>query len=135
MKSKKSFDEYQDIEIPHAYDLVTSASIYDATFSGYNTIVLGTFGKVILFICATLNNESKIKYEIKREITFKHSVMGLSPTHLSSNAAYDLVVMTLNGISIWQYEPDRLIEFINQKFELNEHKYLELINSKINKID
>lgn len=73
----------------------------------------------------------KFRYDLKREQAFKHSILGLAKTHLSNNGAYDLVVLTLNGVSIWQYEPDRLAEIINQKFEENEQKYLDIIASKL----
>lgn len=139
--------------------MVTSAVIFDATFVGYNSIVLGTFGKVLLFFCpvpvitedsdkqATLtqqtqcntsnfeSQESQIKeqeliycfkksrqkfnYELKREIPFKHSILGLSTSLISNNGALDLVVLTLNGISIWQYDPEKIIEIVNRKFEQN----------------
>ena len=39
------------MDLPQTSDLVTSCDIYDATFSGFNTIVLGTFGKKVLFYC------------------------------------------------------------------------------------
>jgi hypothetical protein len=116
--------------------------------------VLGTFGKVILFFCPMpISNENnininqqhqdsiksssiknsfqKFRYDFKREISFKHSIMGLCVGCLSNNSALDLVVCTLNGVSIWQYEPDRLADLINQKFEENEQRYLENINKKI----
>ena len=130
------------------YDIVTSAVIYDATFSGMNSIVLGTFGKVVLFYCPLMvhsYNEntpydlkstsfrlnSYFQYEFNRKILFKHSVMGLCQTHLSNNGACDLAVFTLNGVSIWQYEPEKLIELINQRFEENDQHYLDIINSKL----
>lgn len=125
--------------------------------------MLGTFGKIILFFCPTPLAEEqatdvppastltpstsdkkelktklkyqKFRYELKRELAFKHSILGLAKTCLSYNGAYDLVVLTLNGISIWQYEPDRLAEIINQKFEENEQKCLDLIASKLVKIN
>jgi len=116
--------------------------------------VLGTFGKVILFFCPVpISNENnininqqrqdsiksssiknsfqKFRYDFKREISFKHSIMGLCVGCLSNNSALDLVVCTLNGVSIWQYEPDRLADLINQKFEENKQRYLENINKKI----
>jgi hypothetical protein len=170
-EENETFVDYQDLEIPYFHDLVTSCLIYDATFNGYNSIVLGTFGKVLLFFClcgpSELNNfsgftsqnssESKpnlkkvqpneksnnnnnseekqaliYRYELKKEIPFKHSILGLELTKLSNNGAYDIVVLTLNGISVWQYDPERLIELINQKFEQNENTCLEKINKLIN---
>lgn len=134
-------DDYQDLEINNFCDLVTSAIIYDATFSGYNSIVLGTFGKYILFYSpipinledSNHKNKSfrnqKFHYEKKREFPFKHSVMGLCKTQLSGNGAFDLVILTLNGLSIWQYCPERLAELVNQKFEENEQTYLNMISS------
>ena len=132
----------QNLEkINTGYDLVTSAEIYDATFCGMNSIALGTFGKAVLFYCPILSNnnddenEPKLKqsyqYEFSKKILFKHSVMGLCRTNLSNNGACDLCVLTLNGISIWQYDPEKLVELINQRFEENELKYLEMINSKL----
>lgn len=136
------------MDISNCCDLVTSAIIYDATFSGYNSIVLGTFGKCVLFyspvpVNLEENNTSsgkklsvrnqKFFYEKKREFPFKHSVMGLCKTQLTGNGAYDLVVLTLNGISIWQYCPERLAELVNQRFEENEQMYLDMVNSQLAK--
>lgn len=42
-----------------------------------------------------LRNYQRFRYDFKRDIAFKHSVMGLCKTHLSNNGAYDLVVLTL----------------------------------------
>ena len=148
MHAQSDQDEYQDLEISHFCDLVTSAVVYDATFSGYNSIVLGTFGKVACFFCPMLvdveqttsdepgdgaetsktssasSNKAFFKpgaktfrYELKRELLFKHSILGLKACKLTNNGAYDLAVLTLNGISIWQYDPESLIELINQKYE------------------
>ena len=50
---------------------------------------------------------------------------------ITGNGADDLVVLTLNGISVWQYEPERLAELINQKFEENEQRNLDKINAKL----
>lgn len=133
-------DDYQDLEITNLCDLVTSAIIYDATFSGYNSIILGTFGKCVLFYSPVPINlddsgnktrpfrSQKFHYEKKREFPFKHSVMGLCKTQLTGNGAFDLVILTLNGLSIWQYCPERLAELVNQKFEENEQLYLDMIN-------
>ena len=144
-------DEWQDLEISHFCDLVTSATVYDATFSGYNSIVLGTFGKVACFFCPMLvdaleqtvdelaasdggeaasktSSASSAKaffkpgaktfrYELKRELLFKHSILGLKASKLTGNGAFDLAVLTLNGISIWQYDPESVVELINQKYE------------------
>lgn len=140
-------EDYQDLDISSCCDLVTSAIIYDATFSGYNSIVLGTFGKCILFYspvpvnldeASTVNKRlstknQKFYYEKKREFPFKHSVMGLCKTQLTGNGAYDLVVLTLNGISIWQYCPERLAELVNQRFEENEQMYLNMVSSELAK--
>lgn len=135
---ENNIEDYQDLDIPICCDLVTSAVIYDATFSGYNSIILGTFGKTVLFYSPLpVNSEDrfsrhqKFHYEKKREIPFKHSVMGLCKTQLSGNGAYDLVILTLNGLSIWQYSPGRLAELVNQRFEENEQMFLESINSKL----
>ncbi|CAF0713111.1 unnamed protein product [Brachionus calyciflorus] len=144
------FESYQDLEINANYDLVTSAVVYDATFSGFNSIVLGTFGKALLFFCpiptvkdeeidkqATLTlqsdlsnleqsfkieNESrrikpKFSYELKRETMLKNSILGLSTGLFSNNGALDLAAFTLNGISIWQYDPDKVIDLVNKLVE------------------
>jgi hypothetical protein len=58
--------------------------------------------------------EQKYVYEMKKELLFKHSIMGLCETFLSDNVALDLVVFTLNGISVWQYEPEKIIEHLNR---------------------
>jgi len=99
--------------------------------------LLGTFGKSVVFYSPNVVNlddgpfkNQKFHYEKKRELPFKHSVMGLCKTLLTNNGAYDLVILTLNGLSIWQYSPSRLAELVNQKFEENEELYLEAINSK-----
>ena len=68
----------------------------------------------------SLKAKKLVNYVIKREITFKHSILGLSTTFLTSNGALDLVVLTLNGVSIWQYDPEKLIDFINKKLEQKE---------------
>jgi len=133
------FESYQDLEIASYCDLVTSCVIYDATFTGYNSIVLGTFGKNLLFFCptykfldesfdysmskdnqATLTKknknrsiEQKFVYELRKELLFKHSILGLCETYLSDNVALDLVVFTLNGISVWQYDPEKLVNHLN----------------------
>ena len=133
------FESFQDLEIPSYCDLVTSSAIYDATFTGYNSIVLGTFGKNLLFFCptykfldesfdysmskdnqATLTKknknrsiEQKFVYELRKELLFKHSILGLCETYLSDNVALDLVVFTLNGISVWQYDPEKLVNHLN----------------------
>jgi hypothetical protein len=73
----------------------------------------------------------KFCYEKRREFPFKHSVMGLCKTQLTGNGAYDLVVLTLNGLSIWQYCPQRLAELVNQRFEEKEQMYLEQIASTL----
>ena len=70
-----------------------------------------------------------IGYELKREIQFKHSILGLAVTFLSNNGAYDLVILTLNGISVWQYDPDKLIELLHARIELKEKKSSEDIAS------
>ena len=70
-------------------------------------------------------------YEKKREFSFKHSVMGLANTLLTKNGAFDLVILTLNGLSIWQYCPERLTELVNQRFEENEQIFIDMINSKV----
>ena len=110
----------------------------------------GTFGKMVLFFCpvlvntedqvdrqATLTHTSEmfdnceqetsritagktINYELKREIQFKHSILGLSPTLLSNNGAQDLVILTLNGVSVWQYDPDKIIELIHARLDQKE---------------
>lgn len=124
--------------------------IYDATFSGYNSIVLGTFGRFVLFFCPTKtdnyetsggeglkshdlpidvsessNRRSSSRhvftYEFKREIVFKHSVLGLLTGLVTNNGALDLVILTLNGVSVWQYDPEKIIEFTNKLFEQREH--------------
>lgn len=150
--SNEGFESYQDLEIQGNYDLVTSAVIYDATFSGYNSIVLGTFSRSVAFFCPTktssvdnsdcyeflknqtsIQNESlvdqiessrrlrcNISYELKREIVFKHSVLGLLTGLLSNNGAVDLIILTLNGISVWQYDPEKIIDLANKLFELRD---------------
>lgn len=157
--SEEGYENYQDLEISSSYDLVTSAVIYDATFIGYNSIVLGTFGRSVLFFCPTKTactdiNESgdvyrqantmasellttdlsesgqttnrrqprySFTYEFKREIVFKHSVLGLLTGLVSNNGALDLIILTLNGISVWQYDPEKVIELANKLFEQREH--------------
>jgi hypothetical protein len=42
-----------------------------------------------------LHSYQRFRYEYKRDIAFKHSVMGLCKTHLSNNGSFDLVVLTL----------------------------------------
>ena len=78
-------------------------------------------------------NESTSKvfigYELKREIQFKHSILGLETTLLSNNGAYDLVILTLNGISVWQYDPDKLIELLHARIELKEKRSMENVSS------
>lgn len=162
MFANDSFENYQDLEISSSHDLVTSAVIYDATFSGYNSIVLGTFGKSVLFFCPTrssfdsgdieninkhltlTNNQTptdpsdlsakeessyskrpsqgryQFSYELKREITFKHSVLGLLTGLISNNGALDLIILTLNGVSVWQYDPEKIIDLANKLFEQRE---------------
>ena len=144
----------EDLDIPANYDLVTSAVVYDATFSGFNSIVLGTFGRALLFYCpmvkkfeelekqSTLNYQSeldssqkvdvshkaiktKIVYELKREITLKNSILGLCTTMISNNGAIDLVVFTLNGISIWQYDSEKIVDYTNRILENKEVCSLE----------
>jgi hypothetical protein len=137
---------------------VTSAVIYDATFSGYNSIVLGTFGKAILFFCPVINNNNnidkyfeeqqeiinnsttreaktpkqiRVHYEIQRKIHFKHSILGLAQTMLTNSGAYDLVILTLNGFSIWSYEPGMLVDVLNKKFEENEEKLMKRFQKTI----
>jgi hypothetical protein len=156
--SENNFEYHKDLDVSSNYDLITSCVIYDATFSGYNSIVLGTFGKMVLFFCpvlvnaeeivdkqATLTRDSEslddydtnenpskliIGYELKREIQFKHSILGLAATLLSNNGAYDLVILTLNGISIWQYDPDKLIELLHARIEVKEKKSIETKQSE-----
>ena len=70
-----------------------------------------------------------IGYELRREIQFKHSILGLAATFLSNNGAYDLVILTLNGVSIWQYDPNKLIELIHAKIEQKEKKSIEISSS------
>ena len=72
---------------------------------------------------------NKLDYEFKREFTFKHSILGLNKSFLSNNIAYDLTILTLNGVSIWQYEPDKLIDLINKRFELKEQYFNDLCQS------
>jgi hypothetical protein len=129
--------------------LVTSSLIFDANFSGYNSIILSTFGKALLFftpIVTITNNLRKNKkseskqsnqslgmklaciekenntkhsfdYELQREILFKHSILGLQKAFLSNNGPVDLAILTLNGISVWQYEPEKITELINKMLE------------------
>ncbi|RMZ99433.1 hypothetical protein BpHYR1_034090 [Brachionus plicatilis] len=137
------FESLEDLDISANYDLVSSAVIYDATFTGFNSIVLGTFGRTLLFFCPTVKKfeeydkqaafsyqseldhsqkgemahkaiKSKKVYELKREITLKNSILGLSTSLVSNNGAIDLVVFTLNGISILQYDPDKIIDLANK---------------------
>lgn len=172
-----NFEWYQDLETPVQADLATSASIYDATFSGYNSIVLGMFGKRVIFFCATsiddktddepssrsgsfnrqesgsndyppdlfvdvenfasigttLTDSSSIKqsrlsvpakhrftYDLRRELHLKHSVLGLASCSLTNNGALDLAILTLNGISVWQYDPEKIIEYVNSKLIQND---------------
>lgn len=70
-------------------------------------------------------------YEKKREFSFKHSVMGLANTMLTKNGAFDLVILTLNGLCIWQYCPERLSELVNSRFEENEQLFIDMINLKV----
>lgn len=154
--SEESFENFQDLEISPGQDLVTSAVIYDATFSGYNSIVLGTFGKSVLFFCPTrtsfeevvdkqttltshnvdsslseeykksisLSTRCQFVYELKREITFKHSILGLQVGLISNNGALDLIILTLNGVSVWQYDPEKVIDLVNKLYD--QHQILNL---------
>lgn len=156
LHSDDGYEGYQDLEISNNCDLVTSAVIYDATFSGYNSIVLGTFGRFVLFFCPTMTNMENYEsggegggfraqappvvqndlpgdvvsdrrsrhvftYEFKREIVFKHSVLGLLTGLITNNGALDLVILTLNGVSVWQYDPEKVIDLANKLFEQREH--------------
>ena len=101
--------------------------IFDAHFNSLNTIILGTLSKSILMFCY---NESEGKYELKRDVSFKHSVIGLLTSNLTMNCANDLVILTLNGIHIWQYEPEYVINLINTRLNQNEaafDNYLEFL--------
>jgi hypothetical protein len=187
--SENNFQSYQDLELPICADLVTSATVFDATFSGYNSIALGTFGKMVFILSPTSikpieesnntnidseevtnkNNENiqdkelanlfddlevyaatpqshkqqqrndkkisdeikqitsiqnlkyQFNYEIKREIYFKHSILGLDVCDLSNQGVFDLVILSLNGISVWQYDQEKLIDYLNKEFEKNEN--------------
>lgn len=123
-------DDYQDLDYSFNYDLVTSSVIGDFTFNNFNTIILGTFGKCLLIY---IYNEYQDQYEFKREIQFKHSIMGLLTCNdFTLNCTNDLVVFTLNGISIWQYEPDIIINLINQKLVNNEIQFDNYLKSLSN---
>ncbi len=127
MYKEDEFEDHQDLEIAQTADLVTSSCIFDATFSGYNSIVLGTFGKSVIFFtplpkkinynCEINSTRLKFDYEMRREIYLKHSIMGLTSSLLSNNGSKDLVILTLNGVSVWQYEPSKIIDIINKKIE------------------
>jgi hypothetical protein len=186
--AKDNFESHQDLDSPSYADLATSVAIYDATFSGYNSIVLGTFGKVLLIYSPTQiafpssqnnNNTSKhledlpadlftgmdsftksnddedvtqtqtptlivngssvtgskqkyqLNYELKREFFFKHSILGVAACDLSMNGALDLVVVTLNGISVWRYEPNKLIDLITELFEKREEHFSSKYSTSI----
>ena len=133
------YESHQDLEIAQSADLVTSSCIYDATFSGYNSIVLGTFGKSVLFFTPfpkqmTFNydvycsvdsavtrhhQQPTFDYEMRRDIYLKHSILGLTTSSLSNNGSKDLIILTLNGVSVWQYEPNKIIDIVNKKIEAN----------------
>jgi hypothetical protein len=176
--ARDNFQSYQDLEAPSYTDLATSAVVYDATFSGYNSIALGTFGKAVLIysptqvVAASINSAQtsnkedvdvfndmesftiqqhtsddqsdvtqtqtptlvttrvapqryQFTYELKRELFFKHSILGLTACELSLNGgASDLVVATLNGVSVWRYDPDKLVDLINRLFEAREQYFV-----------
>ena len=91
---------------------------------------MGTFGKFILIYCY---NEFDERYELRRDIMLKHSIMGLLTCNLTLNCTNDLIILTLNGIHIWQYEPDVINNLINQKYNQNEiifDNYLKYLNHK-----
>jgi hypothetical protein len=187
--AKDNFESYQDLNAPSYADLATSVVIYDATFSGYNSIALGTFGKVVLVYTPTqiaftnsqtsgskhledlpadlfndmesftmqqsqnddedvtqtqtptltltavgpsigVKQKYQFNYELKREFFFKHSILGLAACDLSMNGgALDLVVVTLNGISVWRYEPSRVCDLLNKLFEKREQLFLSKYSS------
>ena len=60
-------------------------------------------------------NESEDRYELKRDFQVKHSIMGLLSFNLTLNCSNDLIILTLNGIHVFQYDPDFVINLINQK--------------------
>ncbi len=132
------YENHQDLEVAQTADLVTSSCIFDATFSGYNSIVLGTFGKSALFFTPfprQMNynfyetNTARISfdYEMRRDIYLKHSILGLTTSYLSNNGSKDLVILTLNGVSVWQYEPSKIIDIVNKKVEANNYNYNNII--------
>lgn len=162
MCEEDDYESVDDLDVPANNDLVTSAVIYDATFTGFNSIVLGTFGRALLFYCpvikkfeelekkSTMSYQSeldqsqkidvnqkaikpKIVYELKREITLKNSILGLCTSIISNNGAIDLVVFTLNGISIWQYDSDKIIDYANRLLEKKETTSLENSFSSLKK--
>ena len=127
MNVEHYLDEYQDLEQSYSHDLVTSSVIYDAQFNSLNTIVLGTFGKVILMY---FYNECENKYELRRDFSVKHSIMGLLTCNLTMNCSNDLIILTLNGVHICQYDPNYVINLINQKYEQNESNFDFYFQSK-----
>ena len=124
-----SYESHQDLEVPASCDLVTSSLVYDAGFTGMSTIVLSTFGKTLLFFspaalvtAASSTSDAAVtpiyEYELKRQVAFKHALLGAVHTSLSYNGAPDLAILTLNGVSVWQYEPERVAELAAKR--LNE---------------
>lgn len=64
----------------------------------------------------------QFSYELKREIMFKHSIIGLEIGLISNNGALDLMILSLNGISVWQYDPEKVIDLANRMFEQKENQ-------------
>lgn len=111
---KTQFDDYYDLEYSNSYDIPTSIVIYDTTFNQTNSLVISTFGKRVLIY--TFNTYDQI-YELRKELLQKHSIMGLCLCELSNNCAYDLAIITLNGLSLWQYDPDFILNLINKRLK------------------
>ncbi len=49
--------------------------------------------------------------------------MGLCASELTNNCADDLIMLTLNGVSIWQYDPDAIVKLVETRYlNLNENE-------------
>lgn len=68
----------------------------------------------------SVSTKHRFNYELRRELHLKHSVLGLASCSLTNNGALDLAILTLNGISVWQYDPEKIIEYVNRKLIQND---------------